>query len=255
MILHPTQFFIDPFNELHINYTKSIVSLSDVGDYWIGEVNQSGVQCGSGRLVKENQVVQTCMINGAWNGLTDVFATESFQETFDSEKESGLYISGKRTGTFVKTELNGTITYTSFVNDQLFPESFDASFDSREWTIEPQFVQNCQPLIRREICSVFFDCAVKTILHGDTCFCNEFVLYNNLLKSLVLNNCSSRRLTNIIIHHCENLEKILLKDECFSLPENRGCLWIDDCPRLESLTVKESSSCVYFSNLFLSSRA
>ena len=254
MIDHNVDFLIDPFNEIHTEHFQTYVPKSDAGDYWFGEVDESQCPNGAGRLVTQNQVVKTFMCNNLFNGWTEIYKTDDFQEVFDGENEKGVFINGKRCGTFVKTELNGTLSYQSYLNDKRFPEEFVRQYKSSDWVVTNDMIRYCSPLLRKEICPLFFDCATKITLAQDVSFPREFVLLQGLLDTLVFDGCESNNVVNLVLANLANLKKVEMKNGAFARENAQGALWIAHCPQLSSISIRDDGSCAHLSGFFLIGR-
>ena len=244
-------FLIDPFNEIHTAHFRTYVPKSDAGDYWFGEVDESQCPNGAGRLVTQNQVVKTFMCNNAFNGWTEIYQTDDFQELFDGENEKGVFINGKRFGTFVKKALNDTLSYRSYLNDKPFPEDFVRQYKDSDWVITNDMIRCCSPLLRKEICPLFFDCATKITLTQDVNFPREFVLLQGLVKTLVFDKCESSNVVNVVLSNLADLKKIEFKNGAFARENARGALWVMHCPQLSSICICDDGSCAHFSGFFL----
>ena len=244
-------FLIDPFNEIHTEHFQTYVPKSDAGDYWFGEVDESQCPNGAGRLVTQNQVVKTFMCNNAFNGWTEIYQTDDFQELFDGENEKGVFINGKRFGTFVKKALNDTLSYRSYLNDKPFPEDFVRQYKDSDWVITNDMIRCCSPLLRKEICPLFFDCATKITLTQDVNFPREFVLLQGLVKTLVFDKCESSNVVNVVLSNLADLKKIEFKNGAFARENARGALWVMHCPQLSSIYICDDGSCAHFSGFFL----
>lgn len=251
VIDHNVDFLIDPFNEIHMEHIQTYIPKSDAGDYWFGEVDEYDQPNGEGLLVTQNQVVRTNLCNGQFNGWTEIYQTEDFQEVFTEENEKGVFVNGKRCGTFVKQELNGTFSYRSYLDDRPFPEDFVTQYNGSNWVISNEIIRSCRPLLRKEICPLFFDCASKITLARDVSFPREFVLLQGLVETLVFDGCESSSVVNVVIEHCARLKKIEVKNRAFSNAGAQGCFWVAHCPQLSSISVRDDGCCANMASLYL----
>ena len=79
-------------------------------------------------------------------------------------------------------------------------------------------------------------------------------MMNSVIQHLILNKCDGNAVINVVVNvvisQCPNLNSIEIQDEVFSKSKSCGMFWVDNCPRLEKITIR-NSSLVYFSNLLL----
>lgn len=251
VIDHDSNLLIDPFNEIHMEYLQVYVPKSSMGDYWVGEVDDQQRPNGAGRYVTQNQVIKTSLCNNTLNGWTEIYQTDDFQELFDGENEKGVFINGKRCGTFVKTALNGSLSYRSYLMDRAFPESFTSQYNGSDWVVTNDMILACQPLLRKELCPIFFDCSFKLTLRGGLSFPREFVLPHGLVETLVFDQCRSNNVVNLVIENCERLKKIEVKNGSFDQSNVMGCFWVAHCPALKSISIRDDGSCANLSSFYL----
>ena len=114
----------------------------------------------------------------------------------------------------------------------------------------------CNKLSRqtKDVLPLVFDCAPTVELNGTSEIKFGMFMMNSVIQHLILNKCDGNAVINVVVNvvisQCPNLNSIEIQDEVFSKSKSCGMFWVDNCPRLEKITIR-NSSLVYFSNLLL----
>ena len=243
IIDYPPNFILDPFKEIHFIDRHARVRIDETSE-WIGQVDENGHPDGVGEIVSLNTVTETILKNGKKNGYT----RESLKNR--GEQESGYYVDGLRSGTFYDAKF---LSYDVFFKDQPLLRTYDSDHRGNHWVSSYKV---CNKLSRqtKDVLPLIFDCAPTVELNGTIEIKFGMFMLSSMLQHLILNKCDGNAVINVVVNvvisQCPNLNSIEIQDEVFSKNKSCGMFWVDNCPQLREITIR-NSSLVYFSNLLL----
>ena len=243
IIEYPPNFILDPFKEIHFIDRHARVRI-DASSEWIGQVDENGRPDGAGEIVTIDTITSTILKNGKMNGYTCTSLKNR------GEQEAGYYVDGLRSGTFYDANF---ISYEVFYKDQSLLRAYDPDHRGSHWVSSYKV---CNKLSRqtKDVLPLVFDCAPTVELNGTIEIKFGMFMMNSVIQHLILNKCDGNAVINVVVNvvisQCPNLNSIEIQDEVFSKSKSCGMFWVDNCPRLEKITIR-NSSLVYFSNLLL----